>query len=285
MAIKVKRWSEKDAARCIIIPSELDHKYSRGTLGVITGSAQYPGAAVLTTSATVATGLGALRFHSNSGLAHLVLHQTPEVLVQPGPVTAWLAGSGVSSKKYSDFTTWLRHRWFVHLDRQSVPTVLDAGALHLAGSLEQPTLITPHAGELSRLLEARGLIASAELIESNPREWAQKASELLAVTVLLKGSTTFVAQDSYVIELPVATPWLATAGSGDVLAGIIGALIATNYIEILNDQSRLADVAATGAFIHNRAALIASGGSNGRAPISASRIISAIPEAIGKILA
>jgi hydroxyethylthiazole kinase-like uncharacterized protein yjeF len=276
------KWKAKDAAQCIIVPSELDHKYSRGTLGVITGSAQYPGAAVLTTSAAVATGLGALRFHSNSGLAHLVLHQTPEVLVQPGPVTAWLAGSGVSPKKYSDLTTWLRHRWFVLLDRQSVPTILDAGALHLAGSLEQPTLITPHAGELSKLLEARGLIASAELIESNPREWAQKASELLAVTVLLKGSQTFIAQDSYVIELPIATPWLATAGSGDVLAGIIGALIATNYIEILNDVTRLADVAATGAFIHNRAALIASGGG---APISASMIISAIPEAIGKILA
>lgn len=282
--MKSRIWKAKDAARCIIVPSELDHKYSRGTLGVITGSARYPGAAVLTTSAAVATGLGALRFHSNSGLAHLVLHQTPEVLVQPGPVTAWLAGSGVSSQRYSDFTTWLRRRWFVLLDRQSVPTLLDAGALYLAGSLEQPTLITPHAGELSRLLEARGLSASAELIESNPREWAQKASELLAVTVLLKGSTTFIAQDGYLIELPVATPWLATAGSGDVLAGIIGALIATNYIEILNDVTRLADVAATGAFIHNRAALIASGGRSGRGPISASMIISAIPQSIGEIL-
>ena len=279
--MSVKKWRAKDAAQCIIIPSELDHKYSRGTLGAITGSAQYPGAAVLTTSAAVATGLGALRFHSNSGLAHLVLHQTPEVLVQPGPVTAWLAGSGISSKRYSNITTWLRHRWFVLLDRQSVPTLLDAGALHLAGSLDQPTLITPHAGELSKLLAQRGVIASAELIESNPREWAVKASELLAVTVLLKGSKTFVAQDQYLIELPVATPWLATAGSGDVLAGIIGALIATNYIEILNDVKRLADVAATGAFIQNRAALIASDG----APISASSLIAAIPEAIEKILA
>jgi hydroxyethylthiazole kinase-like uncharacterized protein yjeF len=275
------KWKSKDAARCIIIPSELDHKYSRGTLGVITGSAQYPGAAVLTTSAATATGLGALRFHSSSGLAHLVLHQTPEALVQPGPVTAWLAGSGINSKRFSDITTWLRHRWFVLLDRQSFPTLLDAGALHLAGSLEQPTLITPHSGELSKLLAQRGVIASAELIESNPSEWAMKASELLAVTVLLKGSRTVVAQDQYLIELPVATPWLATAGSGDVLAGIIGALMATNYIEILNDSKRLADVAATGAFIHNRAALIASNG----APISASSIISAIPKAIGKILA
>lgn len=276
----IKMWKSKDAAKCIIVPSALDHKYSRGTLGVITGSAKYPGAAVLTTSAAIATGLGALRFHSNSGLAHLVLHRSPEVIVQPGPVTAWLAGSGIDSKKYSDITTWLRHRWFVLLNRQSVPTVLDAGALHLAGSLEQPTLITPHSGELSKLLAQRGIVASAELIESNPREWAQKASELLAVTVLLKGSKTVVAQDGYVVELPIATPWLATAGSGDVLAGIIGALVATNYIEILNDTRRLADVAATGAFIHNKAAeIISSGG-----PVSASGIVDAIPQAVASIL-
>ena len=278
MATKV--WKTKDAAKCIIVPSELDHKYSRGTLGVITGSAKYPGAAVLSTNAALATGLGVLRFHSNSGLAHLVLHTAPEALVQPGPVTAWLAGSGIDAKKYSDFTTWLRHRWFVLLDRQSVPTVLDAGALYLAGSLEQPTLITPHSGELSRLLSQRGVIASAELIESNPCERAQKASDLFAVTVLLKGSRTVVAQNDYVIEFPVATPWLATAGSGDVLAGIIGALVATNYIDILNDIQRLADVAATGALIHNLAAVKASKGG----PISASRIVEEVSEVIASIL-
>lgn len=283
MATKVtapKKWSAKDAKKCIIVPSELDHKYSRGTLGIISGSAKFPGAAVLTTRAASATGLGVIRFHSNSGLAHLVLHQSPEALVQPGPVTAWLAGSGIDSKKYSDYTTWLRHRWFTLLNRQSVPTVLDAGALHFAGSLEQPTLITPHAGELSQLLAKRGVIASAEIIESNPIHWAQAASELLAVTVLLKGSRTVVAQDDYLIELPIATPWLATAGSGDVLAGIVGALCATNYIEILNDKTRLADLAATAAMIHNKAALLASNGG----PINAPAIIDAIPAAVASIL-
>ncbi len=276
----IKSWRGKDAAKCIIIPSELDHKYSRGTLGAITGSAKYPGAAVLTTSAAFATGLGALRFHSNSGLAHLVLHQRPEALVQPGPVTAWIAGSGIDGKKYSDITTWLRHRWFELLKRQSVPTLLDAGALYLAGSLEQPTLITPHAGELSKLLSQRGIVASSEQVESNPRHWAQLASQSLAVTVLLKGSTTVVAQDEYIIELPKSTPWLATAGSGDVLAGIIGALIATNYIEILNDPKRLAEVAATGALIHNQAAFRASGGG----PISATSLIEEIAPTVAKIL-
>lgn len=278
--MKSQRWTAKDSKKHIIVPSALDHKYSRGTLGAITGSAQFPGAAVLTSKAALATGLGVLRFHSSSGLAHLVLHATPEALVQPGKVDAWLVGSGVSDKKYSDYTTWLRHRWFKLMSAQSVPTVLDAGALDWAGKLTQPTLITPHAGELAKLLVKRGIQVSSEAIEADPKKWSMIAAEKLGVTVLLKGSTTYIAQPDFLIELPKATPWLATAGSGDVLAGIIGALVATNYIEILNDKDELARVAATGAFIHNSAALLASKD----APISATSIIRFIPEAIRKII-
>lgn len=278
--MKSQRWTAKDSKKHIIVPSALDHKYSRGTLGVITGSAQFPGAAVLTSKAALATGLGVLRFHSSSGLAHLVLHTAPEALVQPGKVDAWLVGSGVSDKKYSDYTTWLRHRWFKLMSAQNVPTVLDAGALDWAGKLTQPTLITPHAGELAKLLVKRGIQVSSEAIEADPKKWSMVATDKLGVTVLLKGSTTFIAQPDFLIELPKATPWLATAGSGDVLAGIIGALLATNYIEILNDENNLARVAATGAFIHNSAALLASKD----APISSSSIIEFIPEAIRKII-
>ncbi|MEY2628254.1 MAG: hypothetical protein RL066_70 [Actinomycetota bacterium] len=280
MSRTVKKWTAKDASRCIITPSDLDHKYSRGVLGIITGSARFPGAAVLTSSAASVTGLGMIRFHSSSGLAHLVLHTTPSVVVQPGKVTAWLVGSGIESKKYSDFTTWLRHRWFKLTTLQSVPTVLDAGALHLAGSLEQPTLITPHSGELSRLLVARGVQVTSEAIEGDPKKWVQIAADTLGVTVLLKGSTTYIANDSTLIQLPVATPWLATAGSGDVLAGIIGALIATNTVEILNDYEQLAKVAATGAFIHARAAESASNGG----PINAEAIIKFIPSVISQLI-
>ena len=275
-----KKWSARDAKNCIVIPTDLDHKYSRGVIGIITGSAQYPGAAVLSTSAAAATGVGMIRFHSSSGLAHLVLHATPSAVVQPGKVSAWLVGSGIDANKYSDITTWLRHRWYKLLRLQSVPTVLDAGALHLAGSLEQPTLITPHSTELSKLLTARGVPVSVEAIEGNPQKWVTQAAQTLGVTVLLKGSKTFVANDQLLIELPVATPWLATAGSGEVLAGILGSLVATNAIEILNDYNHLAHVAASAAFIHNQAAEKASGG----APINAEAIITAIPETIAKLL-
>jgi hydroxyethylthiazole kinase-like uncharacterized protein yjeF len=278
--VSTRTWKARDAKKCIIIPSELDNKYSRGVLGVITGSAKFPGAAVLSTASASATGLGMIRFHSNSGLAHLVLHSNPEVVVQPGAVTAWLAGSGIDGKRYSDVTTWLRHRWFTLLPKQSVPTILDAGALHLAGKLNQPTLITPHAGELAQLLTQRGVTVTSEAIEGNPKKWAVIASERLGVVVLLKGSHTVVADGESIIELPVSTPWLATAGTGDVLAGIVGALVATNYIEILNDRNRLSEVAASAAYIHNSAALLASRD----APTSASRVIEMIPEAIRKIM-
>jgi NAD(P)H-hydrate repair Nnr-like enzyme with NAD(P)H-hydrate dehydratase domain len=235
---------------------------------------------VLTTSAAAATGVGMIRFYPSSGLDHLVLHSTPSVVVFPGNVSAWIVGSGIDSRKYSSFSTWLRYRHFKSLKIQGVPTVLDAGALSLAGKLEQPTVITPHYGELARLLTTRGVAVTAESIEGNPKKWATTAAKTLGVTVLLKGSRTYVAQDDLLIELPVATPWLATAGTGDVLTGILGSLVATNFIEILNKKSRLAEVAASAALIHATAARIASGGS----PISAEQIIPHIHESLRLIL-
>jgi len=280
MAIATKKWTSKDAKKCIVVPSDLDNKYSRGVLGVITGSAQYPGAAVLTTSAAAATGVGMIRFYPSSGLDHLVLHSTPSVVVLPGNVSAWIVGSGIDSRKYSSWTTWLRYRHFKSLKIQGVPTVLDAGAIHLAGKLEQPTVITPHSGELARLLNSRGVTVTSEAIEGNPKKWVVTAAKSLGVTVLLKGSRTYVANDSVVIELPMATPWLATAGTGDVLTGILGSLVATNFIEILNNKNRLAELAATAALIHAAAAKNASAGG----PISAESLISEIPGVVASLL-
>jgi NAD(P)H-hydrate repair Nnr-like enzyme with NAD(P)H-hydrate dehydratase domain len=276
----LKKWSIKDAKKCIAVPSDLDNKYSRGVLGAITGSAQYPGASVLTTSAAAATGVGMIRFYASSGLDHLVLHETPSVVCHPGNVSAWIVGSGIDARKYSSLTTWIRYRHFKSIKIQGVPTVLDAGALKLAGKLEQPTVITPHSGELARLLNSRGVSVTAEALEGNPKKWVVIAAKTLGVTVLLKGSRTYVANDSNLIELPVATPWLATAGTGDVLAGILGALVATHLIEILNDPDYLAPLAASAALIHAFSATLASGGS----PISAEQMIPKISESLRKIL-
>lgn len=280
MPTVVKKWSTKDAKKYIAVPSDLDNKYSRGVLGVITGSAQYPGASVLTTSAAAATGIGMIRFYASSGLDHLVLHTTPSVVCHPGTVSAWIVGSGIDARKYSSLSTWIRYRHFKSLKIQGVPTVLDAGALKFAGKLEQPTVITPHYGELARLLNSRGVSVTAESIEGNPKKWVVTAAKTLGVTVLLKGSRTYVANDSELIELPLATPWLATAGTGDVLTGILGSLVATNFIEILNNRKRLAELAATAAFIHASAAKNASAGG----PISAESIIPEIAGVIKSLL-
>ena len=150
----------------------------------------------------------------------------------------------------------------------------------MAGSLEQPTVITPHSGELAQLLLSRGVQVSAEGIEGDPKKWVQIAADTLGVTVLLKGAITYVANDQLLLQLPEATPWLATAGSGDVLAGILGALVATNAIEILNDYNHLARVAASAAYIQNQAAVRASAGG----PINAEAIISAIAPVIAQLL-
>jgi len=90
-----------------------------------------------------------------------------------------------------------------------------------------------------------------------------------------------VSAPTFFVKAPCAVPaWFATAGTGDVLAGIIGALVATNTVEILNDYNHLAAVAATGAFIHARAADAASNGG----PINAEALIGSIPRVISQLI-
>jgi hydroxyethylthiazole kinase-like uncharacterized protein yjeF len=248
-------------------------------LGAVTGSRQYPGAAVLTTAAALATGLGMVRFSPLSAaeafapdLCALVLQRSPEVVVAPGRVHAWLLGSGVAPVGGGSLSNWLRHRQMASAREQSAPTVLDAGALHLAGALRAPLLITPHAGELATLLGARGMPVSHQAIAADPQHWAVMAQQTLGVTVLLKGARTVVAGEGICITLPPSTPWLATAGTGDVLAGIVGALVATWHLELARNPSLMAQLAATGAYIHARAADKASDGG----PLTATALIDSI---------
>jgi hydroxyethylthiazole kinase-like uncharacterized protein yjeF len=244
-------WSEHDAAALIAVPRDSDDKYSRGVLGVITGSTMYPGAAVLGVEAALHTGVGMVRYLGPERPSTLVLERRPEAVTVNGRVQAWLIGSGIDKVDGSESTNWM-----TEAVAQSVPLVLDGGALSLCESAVGPVVLTPHFGELAKLLSA-----SAEEIAREPGRAAADAAARLGVTVLLKGHTTYVASaDGLLLRAGVAPSWLATAGAGDALAGVLGALVATHSDEVLGDSNALARLAATASVLHGLAAQRASGG-------------------------
>ncbi|HEX7405826.1 MAG TPA: ADP/ATP-dependent (S)-NAD(P)H-hydrate dehydratase [Candidatus Nanopelagicaceae bacterium] len=271
-----KIWTAHDVRENIVAPSADDHKYSRGVLGVITGSNEYPGAAVLTCEAAMRTGLGMVRYFGPTYPQDLVLRQRPEVVTESGKVQAWLLGSGIDPENRG----WFRTRAMRHALGQGLPVVLDAGALSLVTEAQGPTLITPHYRELHRLFLSRKISVTATAIEGDPKKWAQIAAKEFGVTVLLKGNVTVIASNENRIQLPASPTWLATAGTGDVLAGILGALIATQVVEIEKNSEALLSIAATGSFIHSRAAELASEGG----PITAMDVAQNIPKVVAEFL-
>src|SRR3712207_5213317 len=145
-------WTAADTAGEYRIPEAGDDKYSRGVVGILTGSAQYPGAAVLGVEGAARTGAGMIRYLGDEGAARFVLQRRPEAVTAPGRVQSWVVGSGMDASKR---TGELREQIDTALE-QRLPVVLDAGALDLAEAASGPTVITPHHGELATLLTARG---------------------------------------------------------------------------------------------------------------------------------
>lgn len=241
-------WTSREAVAFVTAPASEDDKYSRGVLGVLTGSDRYPGAAVLGVEAALRTGVGMLRYLGPPVAANLVLQRRPEAVTAPGRVQAWLLGSGMDASDRDE--TALRAAL-----TEAVPTILDGGALDLHGQATGPVVLTPHYRELARVLDA-----DAEEIAAAPGKWARRASDDLGVTVLLKGHTTYVAGPGASYCVSAAPTWLATAGAGDALGGILGALAATHTEEIAEDPTVLAKLAATAALLHGLAADRASAG-------------------------
>jgi hydroxyethylthiazole kinase-like uncharacterized protein yjeF len=262
--MKPESWSAAKCTPYLPKPKASDHKYRRGVLGCVTGSKQYPGAALLTTSAALSVGIGMVRYFGPDTVKKAVIQNRPEVVIQTGTVNAYLLGSGVPSKK-----SLLRKITMEMANRANLPKVLDAGALYLTGASKSPTIITPHAGELAELLNI-----AAKTIENDPIRYATEAAHKFKVTVLLKGNETIVANQSRVIKLPAATSWLATAGTGDVLSGILGALLALNHEKVTKDN--LIELGATASYIHAKAAAKSSNG-----PINLEKMIDQIAAEIG----
>jgi NAD(P)H-hydrate repair Nnr-like enzyme with NAD(P)H-hydrate dehydratase domain len=271
-------WGAEDARALIRVPQPADDKYSRGVLGIRTGSSAYPGAAVLGVDAAVRTGVGMVRYLGAEEPTRLVLQRRPEIVTTDGRVQAWLLGSGMDvSARSGRVTAALRDAL-----GQDVPRILDAGALDLLPDADALTVITPHAGELATIWERAGESAERQRIAADPQFWALRTARSFGVTVLLKGSRTVVAEpEGLMLGVTAQSSWAATAGSGDVLGGILGALLATNAEEARRSGPPFtAKVAATAAFLHQLAAQRASRGG----PIAALDIAEALPQAIATLL-
>lgn len=251
------------------VPGPDDDKYTQGVTGILAGSSTYPGAAVLCTGAAVAATSGMVRY---AGSAHSeVLAHWPEVIASPTPVTAgrvqsWVVGPGLGTED-----TGAAALWFA-LDTD-LPVIVDADALtilaahpELVSSRRAPTVLTPHAGEFARLA---GAPPGEDRIGAT-----RKLADAFGATVLLKGNVTVVAEpDGPVYLSPAGQSWAATAGSGDVLSGMIGALLAAGL--------PAGEAAAAAAFVHARAAALSAGDPGpGDAPTSASRILGHIRTAL-----
>ncbi|BDZ53669.1 ADP-dependent NAD(P)H-hydrate dehydratase [Agromyces marinus] len=275
-----REWGADDASEWSSAPGEHDDKYLRGVLGVITGSPDYPGAAVLGVEAAHRTGVGMVRYIGPRAVRRAVLAKRPETVAVAGRVQAWLLGSGMDSANRS----FMLAGDLQHALASGHPSVLDAGGLDLVGTHTGPTVITPHARELAHLLLERDVDCSVEQIEDAPAEWAERAARELEVAVLLKGAVTHVCDpEGTRLTVTARTHWLASAGTGDVLGGIIGALAATHHERLAHDAGAITRLAATGAFIHSEAARRASDAVDG-GPVVALDIAREVPRVVGGLL-
>jgi hydroxyethylthiazole kinase-like uncharacterized protein yjeF len=310
-------------------------KYRRGVAGIVAGSERFTGAAALAVGGAIRGGAGMVRLVSAAPAVAVVRLLWPEAVITvtgqdipagedvhaAGRVQAWVVGPGMGTDDQA------RDRLAAVL-ASDVPVLVDADGLTLLAahkgllSRDAPTLLTPHAGELGRLLG----VDPAD-VESRRLEHARKAAASLGATVLLKGSTTVIAtpdgrsaasqgrtsqgetgQDGDsrddlppVRVNPTGTSWLATAGTGDVLSGLAGSLLAQGL--------EVGEAAAAAAYLHGLAARLAAAGAGARpapavepssggwditnpedpragyaeAPIGAADVVGALPDAIRSV--
>jgi hydroxyethylthiazole kinase-like uncharacterized protein yjeF len=269
--VSIDDFGTEEARAWIAVPGPEDDKYSRGVLGFVTGSARYPGAAVLGVEAALHTGVGMVRYLGPGRPTRLVLSRRPEVVTAEGRVQAWVLGSGQDAAERDDVTAMLLDAALA----QDVPVIIDSGALDLAHRASGPAVITPHAGELATLLGV-----DRTEIAADPAGSATSAAAKLGAIVLLKGHISHVATpEGLLLRVTAPTTWLATAGTGDALAGILGALVATHATEA-TDPAALARLAATACVLHGSAAERASAGG----PFTVLGLCAELPAVIAALL-
>ena len=284
----VERLQDADARALLPRPDRSSTKYSRGVVALATGSEQFPGAAVLAVSGAARTGAGMVRCLAPQRVLDLVLAARPETVGHP-------VGPGRSGTRVLDDETLARTHAVVigpglpaddpraligvaMLAGQGEGPrrgVLDAGALGAITSAHRfgpDVVLTPHRGEAERL--ARRLEVDPDLPAP---ALARELADATGATVLLKGAITLVApgDGGPLRSQDDATSQLAAAGTGDVLAGVLGTLLAAGLPG--------PDAAALAALLHGRAGRLASG--DGQHPLVALEVADSLPRTIGSILA
>lgn len=225
------------------LPKTSDDKYSRGVVGFVTGSENYPGAALLGVTAAIRTGIGMVRYYGPESVERLVLESRPEVVSEPGRVSAWVLGSGLTNSEGDRLTSAFE---------SGEPKIIDAGALELCDfdKLQGKAILTPHAGEAAALISRLDAPIDRAGVEAESEVVARQLAMLTGQTVCLKGNITVIANPDYeTVSVGPNPADLATAGTGDVLAGIMGAILAAHQ-----DNFDALDVAQTAVLIHAEAA-------------------------------
>ncbi|MFD7339223.1 NAD(P)H-hydrate dehydratase [Streptomyces violascens] len=268
----VEALQHADVADLLPTPAAESDKYRRGVVGIVAGSARYPGAAVLAVAGALRGGAGAVRYVGPGGDA--VIARFPETLVSDGSpakagrVQAWVVGPGLGlGAPLLERSRELGEGPGVdEVLGSDVPVLVDADGLRgldpdAVRARSAATLLTPHAGEAAALLGVPREKVEAERLAS-----ARELASRYGATVLLKGSTTLVADaDGPVRVNPTGTSWLATAGSGDVLSGLAGSLLAAGL--------GARDAGSVAAYLHGLAGRHASQG----APATAYGVAGAVP--------
>ncbi|WP_313663529.1 NAD(P)H-hydrate dehydratase [Cellulosimicrobium cellulans] len=293
----VRRLERADVAARWVAPGPTDHKYTRGVVGVVAGTPTFPGAAVLVVDAAVRTGPGMVRYRGPDDVTRAVLAARPEVVPAVGRVQSWVLGPGVppvpgpDDDPVDDGGQHERVRYALaaatgelaaDVVGERVPVVVDAGALSLLPDRCPPSVVlTPHAGELATVLRSRGDDVTRADVEAEPLRWARRAHEATGATVLLKGSATVVVGPEGAWSQADAPAWLATAGAGDVLAGILGTVLAVHAERVVREPGLAAELAAAAAVVHGLAAERANPGG----PVAALDVAEAVPAVVAELLA
>ncbi len=243
------------------------HKYQQGHLLVICGSRRYAGGAILTALGARSSGVGMLSIAVPVSLKPLLVAHLPEALIIECPETDNGAIAALPTLEWDKYDAIACGPGLTREANPPVetvfnlplPLVLDADALNILAEMDTPaslsqrqapTIVTPHLGEFKHLFPELNILG--DRIQAS-----QQAARASIAHVLLKGARTIIASpQGRVWLIGESTPALAKGGSGDVLTGLIGGLVAQNQKSTQPLPSE--NIVATGAWLHQQAGILAA---------------------------